>query len=87
MTAETYGKTLNADALKEQIMQLVDNMQSGSVSVQPETVAPSVKAEDITNCIQCIASFYTGISSHSTEDRNNIERGCEFFNGKTIKAG
>ena len=88
VTAETYGKTLNADALKEEIMLLVNSMQSGSVSVQPETVAPSVKAEDITNSIQCIASFYTEISSHSTEDRNkNIERGCEFFNGKTIKAG
>ncbi len=88
VTAETYGKTLNADALKEEIMQLVNSMQSGSVSVQPETVAPSVKAEDITNSIQCIASFYTEISSRSTEDRNkNIERGCEFFNGKTIKAG
>lgn len=88
VTAETYGKSLNADALKEEIMQLVNSMQSGSVSVQPETVAPSVKAEDITNSIQCIASFYTDISSRSTEDRNkNIERGCEFFNGKTIKAG
>lgn len=88
VTAETYGKTLNAEALKEEIMQLVNSMQSGSVTVQPETVAPSVKAEDITNSIQCIASFYTEISSHSTEDRNkNIERGCEFFNGKTIKAG
>ena len=53
------------------------------------TVAPSVKAEDITNSIQCIASLrIPEISSHSTEDRNkNIERGCEFFNGKTIKAG
>lgn len=88
VTGESYGKSLDEAALKEQVMQLVNTMQSGSVDVQPQTVEPAVKAEDITGSITRIASFSTDISSRSTEDRNkNIERGCEFFNGKTIKAG
>ena len=81
VTAESYGRSLDDAALKEQIMQLVNSMQSGSISVQPDTVAPAVTAADITGSITRIASFATEISSRSTEDRNkNIERGCEFFN-------
>ena len=88
VTAESYGRSLDDAALKGQIMQLVNSMQSGSISVQPDTVAPAVTAADITGSITRIASFATEISSRSTEDRNkNIERGCEFFNGKIIKAG
>lgn len=88
ITPETYGKSLDTEALKAQVMQMVNGMQPGSIEIAPAAVRPSVVAEDISSNLVRIGNFSTVINKRSTDERNlNIERGCNAFNGKVIKAG
>lgn len=83
----TYGRDVDIDALKAQIVGMVNNMEAGTLQVQTYEIVPSVTVADLPEIVQ-LANFSTNISSRSTEDRNkNIEKGCEFFNGLIVKDG
>ena len=88
VTEETYGKSLDIVALKEEVMRLVNDMEPGTIEIVPDVVEPAIVAEDITSSIVQLSSYSTPINKSSTDERNlNIERGCNAFNGKVIKAG
>lgn len=84
----TAGQELDAVALKERIVEMVNNMESGTIQVQPTPIQPQVSASTINGELMLIARAETTINRNSTEERNmNIERGLQAFNGKTVKAG
>lgn len=88
VTAETYGQQLNAEALREQIIAMVNNMEAGTIAVNPEAIAPDVTADMLRGRIVLLGAYESKISSRSTNERNlNIERGLHSFQGLVVEPG
>ncbi len=87
-TAEVVGRELDVAALKAQIVQMVNNMEAGSIDIQTKAVQPNATVAQLTSQFARLSSFTTNIRSSSTADRNaNIEIGCSRFHGKKVAAG
>lgn len=85
---ETYGRVLNTEPVKEQLYHMVSVLQSGSVDLVPETIAPSVTVVDLKQNYELRSSMYTPIATSSTEYRNeNIRVAFSKFNGYVLNPG
>ena len=85
---EKLGHILYVDDIKEEIYALVDNMQSGSVQVEPQILRPAVTEADLRQQRVLRGSATTEISTMSTEGRTaNIQRAFELSNGKVLRPG
>lgn len=85
---EVYGQVLNTTAVREQILQLVHNLESGEVLLQPQSIAPNVTVADLQKTVELRFSAYTPISSASTEDRTqNIRIAFDRINGTILADG
>ncbi|MBR4082261.1 MAG: VanW family protein, partial [Clostridia bacterium] len=85
---EVYGRVLNTDPIKERIYQMVSTMESGTVEIVPDLIAPTVTVEDLKQNLTMRASVYTPISTSSTTERtNNIRRSFEKISGYILEPG
>ena len=85
---EVVGKKLNVDAIREQILGMVETFTSGEVLVQPEDVQPNVTVASLQENFALRSRYVTPIDSHSTEERNNnIRVAFSKINGRVINDG
>lgn len=85
---EAAGQRLDTTAVKEQILQMVQNLESGEILLQTEPIAPAVTVADLQKNVELRASVTTPISSSSTEERtNNIRVAFNKINGLVIHDG
>lgn len=85
---EVYGQRLDTTAVREQILQMVQNLESGEVLLEPETIAPNVTVADLQKTVELRYRATTPISSASTEDRTeNIRIAFAKINGMSIPNG
>lgn len=88
ITGETVGRALDVQALKAEIVAMVNGMESGTIQVPTVDVQPTYTADSLSGDIVKLASVFTKISSTSTAARNsNIQVGCDRFNGKIVAPG
>ncbi len=87
-TPEVPGRYLNVEPIKRQILDMVDNMQSGAIELMWETIPASVTEAELRRQTTLRGSASTTISTTSTEARTaNIERAFEIINGTVVKSG
>ena len=85
---EVYGLSLDTAALGDQIYNMASSLQSGTVEVQPQLIAPEVKKTDLQKHYMLRSTATTPIDKHSTDNRNNnIRRAFEAINGYELKKG
>lgn len=88
ITPETVGKYLNIQSIKEQVYDMVSRMESGTITIEPTPLYPTITAADIQRQTTLIGSHYTPISTTSTAERtSNVVRACELINGTVIEPG
>lgn len=85
---EVYGRVLDTAPLKEKLYHMVSTMETGAVEIQPESIEPMVKVNDLRSTCVLRGEATTKIDHHSTDERNkNIARAFEFINGTVLKPG
>lgn len=85
---DTPGQELDITGLNEQIMSMVDTLQSGVVDLAPTPVEAPVTRAYLESQIVKLATYETTIGNTSTEGRfANIKLGTEKFNHLIIKSG
>lgn len=85
---EVVGKQLNVDAIREQILQMVETFTSGEVLVEPENVQPDVTVESLKQFYALRFRAVTPIDAHSTDERNNnIRVAFSKINGLVLNDG
>ena len=85
---EVMGKQLDVDAIKEQILTMVETFQSGEVLVQPTDVPPAITLEQLRQFYTLRFRAVTPIDAHSTEERNeNIRVAFSKINGMVLNDG
>lgn len=85
---ESYGSTLDTDALKAQVLSLAAEGKSGALEVEPERIPPQVTAADVRKQVTLLCRATTPISTSSTQDRtSNIRTAFSYINGQTVDPG
>lgn len=85
---EVYGQRLDTSAVKEQILRMVQNLESGEIMLEPKTVPPNKTVADLQKTVALRVSVTTPISTSSTEERtNNIRVAFSKINGLIIPDG
>ena len=87
-TDEEYGYSLDIEPVKERLYQMASTMESGTVELVPERIAPAVTKGALMKNYKLRADVSTPIDKHSDNNRNNnIRRAFEFFNGAELQPG
>ncbi|WP_102410060.1 VanW family protein [Beduinella massiliensis] len=89
-TDETVGYVLDTSSAHEEIMGMVDRLESGTVALTPQVIQPSVTRAQLQSEIVLLSTYKTPLRNNSgnTEGRlANVAKGCEYFNGMVVKAG
>ena len=87
-TDDVDGQELDITGLNEQIMGMVDRLESGVVDLTPTPVKAPITRAYLESQIVKLSSFETTIGNTSTEGRfANIKLGTEMFNHLIIKSG
>ena len=85
---EVVGQRLNAQALRSQILHMVDRFISGEVLVQPEDILPKVTVASLKPYYALRFRAITPIDAHSTDERNNnIRLAFAKLNGRSLQNG
>lgn len=85
---EEYGLQLDIEPLKEKLYQMASTMESGSLELVPEKLAPSITQGEVMKHYKLRSDVTTPIDRHSTEERNyNIRHAFEFINGYILEPG
>lgn len=85
---EVYGQRLNTQSVREQIIQMVQNLESGEILLETETIYPQVTVAELSQSYQLLNRATTPISSSSPADRTeNIRTAFSRINGKVIESG
>lgn len=85
---EVVGKQLNVDALREQILSMVETFTTGEVLIKPDDIQPSVTVADLQKYYSLRFRAVTPIDSHSTDARNdNIRVAFSKINGLVVEDG
>ena len=85
---ESYGSTLDVDALKAQILESAATGRGGSLEVRPTPVSPNVTEADVRRQVTLLCKATTPVSSTSTADRtSNIRTAFSYINGTTLAPG
>ncbi|MCE5344022.1 MAG: VanW family protein [Eubacteriales bacterium] len=86
--SDVVGKKLNVDAIRAQILAMVETFTTGEVLVQADDVQPSVTLADLQKNYTLRFRTVTPIDSHSTDSRNeNIRVAFSRINGKILGDG
>lgn len=87
---EQVGYSLDTTQAHEEIVGMIDRLESGTVTLTPQTLQPSVTVAQLQNEIVLLASFSTPLrnTSSNTEGRlANVAKGCSYFNGMVVEDG
>jgi len=85
---EVYGQRLNTAAIREQILSMVQNLQSGEILLETEIIYPNVTVAQLAESVQLRSRVVTPISSSSPEDRTeNIRIAFDKINGMILEDG
>ena len=85
---EVYGRKLDVDALREEIMAMVSAFESGEILVQTETVMPNLTLEELQKYYTLLARAVTPIADSSSEPRTaNIRVAFSKINNQILNAG
>lgn len=85
---EVYGCSIDINAVRNQILTMASNGQSGSIELQPVTIAPKVTEADVRKNITLISECITPIDKSSTTARtDNIRVAFSRYNGKEVLPG
>ena len=85
---EAYGRSLDTEPLKERLYQMASTMETGTVEITPESIAPAVRVNDLKSRCVLRAEATTKIDHHSSDERNkNIARAFEFISGTVLEPG
>ena len=85
---EAYGYTLDTEAVRKRLYEMVSTMESGTVNLVPERIEPAVRKADVMKKYMLRSYASTPIDKHSTEDRNNnIRHAFDFINGYRLEPG
>ena len=85
---ETYGQRLNTQAVREKIMTMVQNLESGEVLLETETIYPNVTVAQLSETVALRARAVTPIADNSSADRTeNIRIAFSRFNGMQLEDG
>ncbi len=85
---ETYGQRLNTKAIRDEIMRMVQNLESGEILLQTETIYPNVTVAQLSETVALRARAVTPIADNSSNDRTeNIRIAFAKINGKQLQDG
>jgi len=85
---EVYGQQLNITAIREQILSLVQSLESGEIVLEPEILYPSVTVADLSKTVELRNRAVTPISKNSSADRTqNIRLAFSKINGMKLDSG
>lgn len=85
---EVYGQRLDTAAIREQILSMVNNLQSGEILLKTEFIAPNVTVDQLKQTVELRNRSVTSISTSSTEDRTeNIRIAFAKINGTILQDG
>lgn len=85
---EVYGQRLNTAAIREQILSMVQNLQSGEIMLETEIIYPNVTVAQLAQSVQLRSRVVTPISSSSPPDRTeNIRIAFGKINGMILEDG
>lgn len=83
--SEVIGKKLDVDAIKTQILSMVETFTTGEVLVKPEDVKPDVTVAELQTYYTLRFRAITPIDSNSTDERNeNIRVAFSRINGLVL---
>ncbi len=86
--SEVMGMSLDIEPLRQQIYTMVENMQSGDITITPTYTQPTVTVDALKQNLTLMFRATTPIDSKSTKDRtNNIRRAFEEINGTVLTPG
>ena len=85
---EIYGQRLDTTAVREQILAMVNNLQSGEILLKTELIYPNVTVDQLKQTVALRNRSVTSISTTSTEDRTeNIRIAMAKINGTILEHG
>ncbi len=85
---ERMGYDLDTDAVKGQILEMVQTFQSGEITLAPRQVPPEVTVADLQKTVSLLYRAKTPIDKHSTDERNeNIRVAFKKINGLRVTSG
>lgn len=85
---EVYGQRLDTTAIRAQILDMVQNLQSGEILLETQVIYPSVTVEQLSQSVQLLNRAVTPISSSSPADRTeNIRTAFSKINGMVLENG
>jgi len=85
---EQNGQYLDTTEIKEQILSMVQNFESGVVELRPQPLVPEVTVADLQKKVTIRFQAITPIDKHSTDNRNhNIALAFSKFHGIRITNG
>ncbi|MBE5783064.1 MAG: hypothetical protein E7329_07080 [Clostridiales bacterium] len=85
---ESYGMSLDIDAVKAQILKMAANGESGALELQPQMLAPNITTADVRNQVTLLHEAITPVSSASTQERTtNIRVAFSKINGLVLEPG
>lgn len=85
---EVYGQRLDTSAIREQILHMVNNLQSGEILLETELIYPNVTVDQLAQTVALRNRAVTSISTSSTEDRTeNIRIAFSKINGTVLQDG
>ena len=87
-TKEEYGMNLDIEALKTRLYHMVSTMESGTLEIEPEMIAPAVTLADLEKLYAKRSSVITPIDKHSPDNRNdNIRLAFSKISGYKLEPG
>lgn len=85
---EVYGQRLDTTAVKDEILHMVNTLQSGEVMLETTPIYPNVTVADLEQTVALRFRAVTPIASSSTEERTeNIRTGFRRINGLVLENG
>ncbi|MDY6072793.1 MAG: VanW family protein [Eubacteriales bacterium] len=85
---EVYGRDIDIESARNEILNLLDNYSSGDVELKANTIPPAITKADLMKKYRLLSKATTEISKASTEERTeNIRIAFSRYNGMRIKPG
>lgn len=85
---EVYGQRLDTTAIRQQILSMVNTLQSGEILLKTEFLAPNVTVEQLKQTVALRNRSVTDISTASTQERTeNIRIAMAKINGTILENG
>ncbi len=85
---ESYGQRLDTTLIKQEILTMVQNLESGEILLETTVLSPAVTVADLEKTVTLRYVATTDIASYSAENRNNnIKVALERINGIVLEPG